>query len=81
MLTIFPNPSNGNFKVQLNSKETGNVTITISSSAGNSIQQLTDRKQGIMYQKEVRLQCPTKGLYLVRVSVGAFVQTSIVIIK
>lgn len=81
ILTIFPNPSNGNFKVQLNSKETGNVTITISNSAGNIIQQITDRKQGIMYQKDVRLQCPTKGLYLVRGSVGAFAQTSIVIIK
>jgi hypothetical protein len=81
ILTIFPNPSNGPFKVQLNSKETGNVTITVSSSAGNIIQQITDRKQGILYQKEVRLQCPTKGLYLVRVTVGAFAQTSIVIIK
>lgn len=81
ILTIFPNPSNGNFKVQLNSKETGNVTITVSNAAGNIIQQITDRKQGILYQKEVRLQCPTKGLYLVRVTAGAFTQTSIVIIK
>jgi hypothetical protein len=81
ILTIFPNPSNGNFKVQLNSKETGQVTITISHSAGTIIQQVTDRKQGIMYQKDVRLQCPVKGLYLVRVTVGAFAQTSIVIIK
>jgi hypothetical protein len=81
ILTIFPNPSNGNFKVLLNSKETGNVTVTISNSAGNFIQQINDRKQGILYQKEVRLQCPAKGLYLVRVTAGAFAQTSIVIIK
>lgn len=81
MLTIFPNPSNGHFKVQLNSRETGRVTITISNSAGHVIQQVTDRKHSILYQKDIRLQCPTKGLYLVRVSVGAFAQTSIVIVK
>jgi hypothetical protein len=81
ILKIFPNPSNGNFKVQLISQETGPVTITISNSAGNIIQQVTDRKQGIMYQKEIRLHCPSNGLYLVRVTVGAFTQTSIVIIK
>jgi hypothetical protein len=81
MLTIFPNPSNGHFRVRLNSQETGSVTITISNAAGNTIQQLTDRKHGNLYQKEIRLHCAPNGLYLVRVTVGAFTQTSIVIIK
>jgi hypothetical protein len=81
MLTIFPNPSNGNFKVRLTSQETGAVTITVSNPAGNIIQQVADSKQGILYQKDVRLQCPTNGLYLVRVTVGAFAQTAIVIVK
>jgi hypothetical protein len=81
MLTIFPNPSNGNFKVRLTSQETGAVTITVSNSAGNIIQQVADSKPGILYQKDVRLQCPTNGLYLVRVTVGAFAQTSILIVK
>ncbi len=81
MLTIFPNPSNGHFRVRLNSQETGSVTITISNAAGNTIHQVTDRKQGTMYQKEIRMRCPANGMYLVRVTVGAFTQTSIVIIK
>jgi hypothetical protein len=81
MLTIFPNPSNGHFRVRLNSQETGSVNITISNAAGNIIQQITDRKFGNLYQKEIRLHCAPNGLYLVRVTVGAFTQTSIVIIK
>jgi hypothetical protein len=81
VLKLFPNPSDGHFKVQLNSRETGMVTITITNTAGNIIQQLTDRKQGNQYQKEIRLKCATNGLYLVRVTVGAFTQTAIVIIK
>jgi hypothetical protein len=81
VLKIFPNPSNGNFKVQLNSRETGIVTISIHNAAGNILQQITDNKPGNWYQKDIRLKCPTNGLYLVRVTVGAFTQTSIVIIK
>lgn len=81
VLTIFPNPSNGNFRVRLNSQETGSISITISNTAGNIIQHITDRKQGVLYQKEIRLKCPSKGMYLVRVVAGDFVQTSIVIIK
>ncbi|MBO9202493.1 MULTISPECIES: rhamnogalacturonan lyase family protein [Niastella] len=81
VLKIFPNPSDGNFKLRLNSQETGLVTIIISNTAGNVIQQLTDRKQGNLYQKEIRLKCPSKGMYLVQVVVGTFTQTAIVIIK
>ncbi|MEI6949878.1 LamG-like jellyroll fold domain-containing protein [Paraflavisolibacter sp. H34] len=81
ILKVFPNPNAGNFKVRLNSKETGTVVISIFNSQGTLVQNTSEGKQNDVYQKEFNLHSVPKGMYLVRVAVGAFVQTSIVMIQ
>ncbi|MEI6949728.1 T9SS type A sorting domain-containing protein [Paraflavisolibacter sp. H34] len=81
ILKVFPNPNEGNFKVRLNSKETGTVNITICNAQGAVVQSTSEGKSGDVYQREFRMQGAQKGMYLVRVAVGTFVQTSIVMIQ
>ncbi|MEI6946822.1 DUF4979 domain-containing protein [Paraflavisolibacter sp. H34] len=81
ILKIFPNPNGGNFKVRLNSEQTGTVTTSIFNSSGLPVQSVSEGKSGEVYQREFRLQSLPKGMYLVRVAIGSFVQTAIVLIQ
>ncbi|MEI6947821.1 T9SS type A sorting domain-containing protein [Paraflavisolibacter sp. H34] len=81
ILKVFPNPNEGNFKVRLNSKETGTVNTCIYNSNGVLVQSVSEGKSGDVYQHQFNLQGVQKGMYLVRVAVGAFVQSSIVMIQ
>ncbi|MEI6946353.1 autotransporter-associated beta strand repeat-containing protein [Paraflavisolibacter sp. H34] len=80
-MKVFPNPTDGNFKVRLNSRETGTVVIGIYNSNGVLIQAVSEGKSGDVYQREFKLQGVPKGMYMVRVAVGSFVQTSMVLIQ
>ncbi|MEI6949726.1 autotransporter-associated beta strand repeat-containing protein [Paraflavisolibacter sp. H34] len=81
ILKIFPNPNGGNFKVRLNSEETGTVVIGIYNSKGVLVQSTSEGKSGDVYQREFNLHRLNKGMYLVKVAVGSFMQTSIVLIQ
>ncbi|MBV7529667.1 T9SS type A sorting domain-containing protein [Chitinophaga sp. sic0106] len=81
MLTIFPNPTNGNFKVRLSSAEEGPVTITVRNQSGLIVQYLTGNKQGEVFQQNVDLKKASSGMYLVTVTLGLYAKTSIVIVQ
>lgn len=81
MLTIFPNPTNGNFKVRLGSADNGPVTITIRNQNGMVLQYLAGNKQGAVYQQQIQLKNAGSGMYLVTVTLGLQAKTSILIVQ
>jgi len=81
VVKIFPNPNDGNFKVRVNTKETGNILIAIYNAGGSVLQTIQDVKQGDVYQKDVRLCNVTSGTYYVKITVGAFNSIKTVIIQ
>ncbi|MEI6948654.1 T9SS type A sorting domain-containing protein [Paraflavisolibacter sp. H34] len=81
VLKVFPNPNDGAFKVRLNSTQMGTVYLTVTNSNGAVVQSLSEGKSDEVYQRQFNLKGVPKGLYLVRVAVGSFVQTSTVLIQ
>lgn len=81
VLKVFPNPSDGNFKVRLNSKQTGRLMISVYNSSGPIVYQSEDTKSGDFYQKEIKLQNVPPGTYYVQVVVGDFNATKTILIQ
>jgi hypothetical protein len=81
ILKVFPNPTDGNFKVRMNSKQVGKILINVYSSDGSLVQQVVDYKSGDVYQKEFNLQSMPAGMYHVNVVVGEFNMTKIIMIQ
>ncbi|MFD2164122.1 T9SS type A sorting domain-containing protein [Paradesertivirga mongoliensis] len=79
-VAIYPNPSNGNFKVNLSSAENGKVTIAVYNSAGTLVKSTSDIKNGT-FEKEMNLQGLAAGVYLIKVSLNNFTETRSVIIN
>lgn len=80
LLSIFPNPSRGIFQVRLNSKETGTVRLEVYDLRGKPVYSIRESKNSTLYQKEVRLPANSRGVYVVKVSVGAFAKTRFILV-
>ncbi len=81
ILKVFPNPSDGNFKVRLNSIQTGAIVISIYNAGGALVQRVSDNKSGEVYQKEFNLHGLPFGTYHVQVIVGVFNATKIILLQ
>ncbi|MBC8053540.1 MAG: T9SS type A sorting domain-containing protein [Sphingobacteriaceae bacterium] len=79
-LSTYPNPSQGNFSLNVNSSQNGKITISIFNTSGMLIKTFSDLKNGV-YQKEISLTGLAAGTYVVRVNVNSFVQSKAVIIN
>lgn len=77
---IFPNPSNGNFKVRVISAQDGDIIISVYNLNGNLIETVSDIKDGT-YQKDFELKNLPSGMYLIKVSVNGFTKTKSFILK
>ncbi|MBC7915131.1 MAG: T9SS type A sorting domain-containing protein, partial [Pyrinomonadaceae bacterium] len=78
-INAYPNPSQGNFKVSVSTKENGKITVAVFNTSGALVQSINDVKDGA-YQKEINLNGVIAGTYVVRVNVGGFVQSKTIII-
>lgn len=69
-LNFYPNPNDGQFKLNFNLKEKGNTEIAIFDLNGKEIyrEQLNDFSGS--YSKDVSLQSQPKGLYILKISQG-----------
>ncbi|MGB0524875.1 MAG: T9SS type A sorting domain-containing protein, partial [Flammeovirgaceae bacterium] len=69
-LSFYPNPNDGQFKLNFNLKDKGNTEISIFDLNGKEIyrEQLNDFTGS--YSKDVNLQSQPKGLYILKISQG-----------
>ena len=78
-LSIYPNPSNGKFKLSINAQEDGKVSIMIVNAAGAIIQSLSESKNGL-FEKEIELSNLPAGVYYVKASLNKFSSSKALVI-
>jgi|GEM_PF-260389 len=78
-ISTYPNPSKGNFKLDVNTKENGTITVSVYNSGGVLIQTVKDVKNG-EYQREFNLAGLSAGTYYVKVTINGFNQAKAVIV-
>ncbi len=76
----YPNPSNGDFRVSVDTPQNGKLTISVYNSLGVLVHSIEDVKRDA-YEKEVNLRGLAAGVYYIRVNVGNFTQTKTTIIR
>lgn len=79
-IVAYPNPSNGTFKLNINTSQNGLMSILIFDQAGTLMQRSRDIKDG-PYVKDVDLSGLPAGVYVVRIIVNNFSQSKTVIIS
>jgi hypothetical protein len=66
-LHIFPNPSNGNFQVLLQSEDKANIEIKVRNLTGAVIFQFKEQNSTGIFQKQIELTGATPGIYFIEV--------------
>jgi hypothetical protein len=67
---IIPNPNNGKFQLQFDSKEAKEVIVTVTSVTGQQIKQFAYKHDGGRFVKEVDLGEQASGVYFVELKAG-----------
>lgn len=67
---IFPNPSNGRFRVQFNSEITGDVNVTMYDLLGRKVAERSFSDNDNAFDEEVNFSNISSGLYILRVRRG-----------
>jgi len=79
-IVIYPNPTSDKFKLSLNNKEDGKITISIVNAAGVTVKTITDTKTGL-FEKEISVQGFPAGVYYVKTTVNSFTTTKSILIQ
>ena len=79
IVSVYPNPSNGIFKLSLSSADNGKVSIAVYNAGGTLVKSITEIKNGA-FEKEMNLQGLPAGAYHIKVNLGNFTNTRSVII-
>jgi len=80
-MTIYPNPNPGQFSVRIENKELGEVRISVLDQGGMEIYRSKSEKTSERFDSQIDLGNPTKGIYLVNLSVNGFTVNKKIIIK
>lgn len=75
LFSIFPNPSNGVFSLNIKSKETGNATILVFDITGRVIVAENIMNFEGNYLKQFNLENEPKGAYLMQIKIGDILTT------
>ena len=67
---IFPNPSEGRFRIQFNSETTGEVDVTVYDLLGRKVAQRVYSSSATSFDEEVQMNGISSGLYILRVKRG-----------
>ncbi|MFM2267601.1 MAG: hypothetical protein RL757_1042 [Bacteroidota bacterium] len=69
-LKVYPNPSQGLFLIDIESIETGNLSIEVSNLLGQVIYQSKKEKVGNKFSAQIDLANAAKGVYLLNIKIG-----------
>lgn len=78
---VFPNPNNGRFRVNFSSDETQNVTLTVSSILGQTIQEKAIEHFNGTFNEELDVTDMAKGVYVITISTGKGKTNSKVVVQ
>lgn len=67
-LTIYPNPNNGEFVLELSNAPNGNYTLQITDAVGRSVMQQNYAVQEQNLKQNINLQAQGKGIYFVKIN-------------
>ena len=70
-LSVFPNPSNGNFKIEYNLPEDGDVSLVLTDITGRTVYQESFSGAAGLYEHSLDLADQVAGLYLLKVTLNA----------
>jgi pimeloyl-ACP methyl ester carboxylesterase len=81
LVSIYPNPNNGNFTIDIDADYTGEVVVNIFSITGVLCDHIKFDKSIIRTTHQVNLNCLEKGIYFVNVLLGRDIVTHKIVIK
>lgn len=82
-MKLFPNPSSGEFRIEINMEEKATLTAKLFDMTGKMVENLSDRIQegNSMYTGDIRLEGLSSGIYFLRIESKGKSATKKVIIR
>jgi len=80
-VSIYPNPSNGQFRIQLNGSEYGDVQVLIANSIGQNVYSNIISVDDVISVTEIDLSALAAGTYIVRLINGDNIVTDRIVIE
>lgn len=77
---VFPNPSRGNFQVEINTPENGEILLSLYDSSGTLLSSFKDVKKGA-YRRMLTIESLRPSIYYLKVNVGGFKSSQTLIIE
>ncbi|MBK7181605.1 MAG: T9SS type A sorting domain-containing protein [Bacteroidetes bacterium] len=81
VVSIYPNPSNGVFTLNINNAASNQVVISIMDIQGKVVYSESDKNVSAQYNKQINLTNLAKGIYYVKLNIGSEVQIQKLIIQ
>lgn len=69
-MSVYPNPNEGQFTLQLGQMAGGDITISVKDLIGRSLRVIQDKVNGEQYRKQFNLNDLPAGVYLIQVDAG-----------
>jgi hypothetical protein len=81
VVSIYPNPSNGLFTLNINNAVSNQVVISILDLQGKVVYSESDKNVSAQYNKQINLTDLAKGIYYVKLNIGSEVQIQKLIVQ
>ena len=80
-VSIYPNPTAGQFTIAINNAEFDELLINITDMQGREVYNLIDKNTASDYTRQLNLEGVAKGIYFIKLSIGAEVKIQKLIIE
>jgi hypothetical protein len=80
-ISVYPNPTEGEFKLQINSEYTGAVQVTIYNTIGQIIKTVPFNKSNVNEERQISLANLPAGIYVVNVKMNGETMNSRIVLK
>lgn len=80
-ISLYPNPTNGMFNLNINNANSNQVIITVMDMQGKVVYNELDKNISAQYNKQIDLTDLAKGIYYVRLNIGSEVKIEKLIVQ